>query len=336
MHPVPHKKGDFTLDLGNKNFEQRIINARFQQPLDSYSTLQVMIAIRPNDSTSLLRHPPQNVELTWSDKGIFKGQLLSWDLLAPSRLKLLYVDKLFSSSKHMGNALIKQTTLGDYLSKTAETCGLRAQFCGDFSMPMAAFGQAGLPLLEGLSGLADKYGFFFATRSASDQLAFVRAGSFADSHQLDSSELLTSSDLRQSTHGCYEKVCLRYFDSRTMQASDTVLSSQEIYQPLSRFTNAQFQEKSSWHTATGTINVLATDRIHFNAGHNLLAGRLSKQAMTQDALWAVCFKPVALPGDKITLTHSAMQMADGDYLMGDCQIELSAAVPRMTFTAIRP
>jgi len=338
MRTVAELAGKAKVTLGGEKWESRLSGVHFSQQLDRWATLTAAVAATPVELEKMkLSDYPATAEFAWDGRALFRGSLVGVEVRGSSQIVLTYGDDLRLVGKRTADGFGKQQTLQDTLRKVASAVEMRPRFLGDFSEVLPSFPQGGLSQLDLLSSLADKHGFFFVTRSVADEIVFFRPGQQLASASFDAEAQAGSITFQQSGESSYDRIAIRYFDSKSLHTKEAKLGADELYGPIAAFTgSSSFREKLGWKTSKGHFETHVTDRSGFERAQTWLSAHFSKKVMSQERVTVRCHEPVALPGDKLELTKCPVpNVANGAYLVVAIAVEVGSAIPRATLTVMR-
>ena len=323
--------------LGDR-WSTRLSGATLAHQVDGWSTLTVAVALTPAELGDVkLADYPATAELSWDSRALFRGHLAASEIRGGSRLVLTYGDDLRLVGKRTTDAFGKKQSLEELLRKMASAVEMRPRFLGNFGEVLPSFPQSGRTQLELLSALADQHGFFFVTRSVSDEIVFFRPGESVSEARIDASMQSAETHIAQSSDGSFDRIALRYFDAGTQEPKEASLGRDVLYGPISGFTDKSvFREKLQWKTAKGEFEAHVTDPSGFERAQSWLASHFSKRALLQERVTLSCYEPVALPGDRVEVTKTETPaISDGMYLVTGLRVDVGAAIPRATLALAR-
>ncbi len=338
MRPLAELVGKTKVTLGGDKWESRLGGVHLTQALDSWATLTATVAATPAELEKMkVADYPATAELAWDGRALFRGSLVGVEVRGSSQVVLTYGDDLRLVGKRTADSFGKQQTLQDTLRKVASAVEMRPRFLGDFSEVLPSFPQSGLTQLDLLMSLADKHGFFFVTRSVADEIVFFRPGQQLASASFEVEAQAGTVNFQQSGEASYDRIAIRYFDSKSLESKEAKMGSDELYGSIAAFTgSSSFREKLKWKTSKGQFETHVTDRSGFERAQSWLSAHFSKRVMSQERLTVRCHEPVALPGDKLNITKCPVpSISNGAYLVVAISIDVGSAIPNSTLTVMR-
>jgi len=331
------KPGDFSITLGNAEFEKSIASAQWSAALDAPASFTVNLALPPTKVGGLKAADlPPEASFAWNDKGVFKGYLYATQA-RPHGLTLEYRDLLTLAQKTHDNVFLKSQTLQSVLDKIASALGTSARCTGNFSTMLPAFSLSGPSYFEHLVELSGRYGFYFWCKSVAGHLAFQTIGESARTVSIDAATEVAALDSRQSVDASYSKVDFRFFDSNGMQSKEKRLEGDDLLAPLGPYkAHAGFRERAGWKLAAGKQESHVSDGHQFVLGEAIAKNQASKRRMGQERIALTGYSALALPGDQIDLKKPpSPSLSEGKYLVTEGRIVVRSAIPRAELVAVR-
>jgi hypothetical protein len=330
--------GKAKVALSDDRWAKRLAGASFTQSVDGWSTMTVAVAMAPKElRDAKLADYPSTAELEWNSRALFRGNLVAGEVRGASQLVLTYGDDLRLVGKRTTDGFGKKQSLEELLRKLATGIGMRPRFLGSFAEELPSFPQGGRTQLDVLLALAEQQGFFFVTRSVSDEIVFFRPGEHVARVAIDASAQASSTVFGQSSEGSFERIALRYFDVASQAPKEASLGRDALYGPIAGYTESStFRDKFQWKASQGEFEAHVTERSGFERAPSWLSAHFSKRALLQERATVVCHEPVALPGDRLDLSKSsAPALADGAYLVTGLRVDVGASIPRGVLSLAR-
>jgi len=332
------KSGDYKIDLGNADLGKRITGATLETSLDSVSVLSVSLAI-PYSKFKELKDGslPLEGKVTWQGRPLFSGKLLSSDSSGFNTLKLVFADQLVAIKKMVENNYLKNQTLKDYLEKNMNESGMRCDFHGTFSEAVPSVDSDLASNFEDVVELSQKHGFFFVTRSSSQTIHFVKAGSHIKSVNVNARKCALELSQHESVEPLYSELQLKHFGANTSETKEKTLGAAELYGELSGFgSHAKHRSRTDRIFARGKIQRQESEPSLYESQDTFLKNRLAKNAMLSESIRMVVCEPIALPGDKISIEEPpSNSLQGGDFMVLSCFIQFLSATPKMEIIAVR-
>lgn len=336
---MPSEKRTSTYDLGlSGKLAKKVSGMDLQSALDSVATLSLNLSMNAQEASELsAKDYPADITFQWDGRTLFKGPLVGVTHLDAHRTQLIYQDALQKARKVQENLFFKQQSLQECLDKTVARAGLSARYVGSFSDSVPAINLTGASLFDHLTELSNEFGFYFFVKPPSDQVTFLRVGSFVKDSTLQGKKQIAK--LEHTGHAAHHvtQAKFRYFDPETLEPKDKQLNGADLYSSLSSFKDhSGFRDKSSWASAKGSYEAQVNENFHFEAGESLVKNQLSKKLMEQESVKIRLFEPIAPPGDRLSISNTHFSNTEGAYLVRSCRVTLTSTTPAMELEGIRP
>jgi hypothetical protein len=126
----------------------------------------------------------------------------------------------------------------------------------------------------------------------------------------------------------YESGEVRFFDSSSQKSEKHEMTQDQIYAPLGYLKESgSFAKRVDRKLSKGREERMAIQAKQYAEGPDLLAGELSKLALSQEQLQLQFYSLPALAGDKLSVTGTQFAEVEGNYFVRGLKVEIQSSKP---------